>query len=97
MALIAGDLETEPAAVDRMFDKIVATRCDEVTANCWLPDGGFTSYDPLKLVLNWIFKKMFRRAVLDPGWRGHAGFKILSREVVEAIAWGARGTRSASN
>src|SRR5579863_10397358 len=60
VALMAADLETEPAAVDRMVDKIIATGCDGVIANRWLPGGGFTNYDPLKYVLNWIFQKMFR-------------------------------------
>ena len=60
VALMAADLETEPAAVDRMVQKLVETGCDEVIANRWMPGGGFTNYDPLKLVLNWIFQKAFR-------------------------------------
>jgi len=52
VALMAGDLETEPDAVDRMVQKVVETGCDEVIANRWLPGGGFTNYDPLKLALN---------------------------------------------
>src|SRR5579864_792570 len=60
VALMAADLETEPAAVDRMVEKIVETGCDGVIANRWLPGGGFTNYDPLKYVLNWIFQKGFK-------------------------------------
>ena len=59
VALMAGDLESEPAAVDRMVDKIIETGCDEVVANRWMPGGKFENYDPLKLVLNWIFQKVF--------------------------------------
>jgi glycosyltransferase involved in cell wall biosynthesis len=60
IALMAADLETEPAAIDRMVRKVEETGCDEVIANRWMPGGGFTNYDPLKLVLNWIFQKAFR-------------------------------------
>jgi len=33
VALMAADLETEPAAVDRMVEKILRTGCDGVIAN----------------------------------------------------------------
>jgi dolichol-phosphate mannosyltransferase len=87
IALMAGDLETEPAAVDRMVDKIIETGCDEVVANRWMPGGRFENYDPLKLALNWIFQKifgiLFRTRVGDLTF----GFKILSKEVADSIAW----------
>jgi glycosyltransferase involved in cell wall biosynthesis len=87
VALMAGDLETEPAAVDRMVAKIVETGCDEVIANRWLPGGGFTNYDPLKYVLNWIFQKIFRVLYWTRVGDFTFGFKILSKEVTQAIAW----------
>jgi glycosyltransferase involved in cell wall biosynthesis len=87
VALMAGDLETEPAAVDRMVDKIVETGCDEVIANRWLPGGGFTNYDPLKYALNWIFQKIFRVLFWTRIGDFTFGFKILSKEVTQAIAW----------
>jgi glycosyltransferase involved in cell wall biosynthesis len=87
VALMAGDLETEPAAVDRMVDKIVETGCDEVIANRWLPGGGFTNYDPLKYALNWIFQKIFRVIFWTRIGDFTFGFKILSKEVTQAIAW----------
>jgi len=87
VALMAGDLETEPAAVDRMVNKLVETGCDEVVANRWLPGGGFTNYDPLKLVLNWTFQKAFRVLFWTRIGDFTFGLKLLSREVVEAIEW----------
>jgi glycosyltransferase involved in cell wall biosynthesis len=87
VALMAADLETEPAAVDRMVNKIPETRCDGVIANRWLPGGGFTSYDPIKQVLNWIFQKMFQ----TPFWTRLGdltfGFKILSKKLTDSIEW----------
>lgn len=87
VALMAGDLETEPAAIDRMVDKILLTGCDGVIANRWLPGGGFTNYDPLKLVLNWIFQEIFSVLFWTKLGDLTFGFKILSRQIVEQVRW----------
>jgi dolichol-phosphate mannosyltransferase len=87
VALMAADLETEPAAVDRMVDKILQTRCDGVIANRWLPGGGFKNYDPLKFVLNWVFQKMFRLLFWTELGDLTFGFKILSKQMTDAIEW----------
>jgi len=87
VALMAADLETEPATVDRMVDKILETGCDEVVANRWMQGGGFVNYDPLKLVLNWIFQAVFKVLFWTRIGDLTFGFKILSKELTEAIAW----------
>ena len=87
VALMAADLETEPSAVDRMVDKIVETGCDGVIANRWLPGGGFTNYDPLKYVLNWIFQNVFRVLFWTKLGDLTFGFKILSKKMTQAILW----------
>jgi dolichol-phosphate mannosyltransferase len=87
IALMAADLETEPAAVDRMVDKIVETQCDGVIANRWLPGGGFTNYDPLKYVLNWIFQKFFKTLFWTKLGDLTFGFKILSKQIAREINW----------
>jgi glycosyltransferase involved in cell wall biosynthesis len=87
VALMAADLETEPAAIDRMVRKVEETGCDEVIANRWLPGGGFTNYDPLKLVLNWIFQKAFRVLFWSRIGDFTFGLKLLSKKVVDAIEW----------
>lgn len=87
IGLMAADLETEPAAIDRMVDRILETGCDGVIANRWLPGGGFTNYDPLKYVLNWIFQKFFSIAFLTRVGDLTFGFKILSKEIAKSIAW----------
>jgi glycosyltransferase involved in cell wall biosynthesis len=87
VALMAADLETEPAAVDRMVDKILETQCDEVVANRWMPGGRFVNYDPVKLVLNWIFQAVFKVLFWTRIGDLTFGFKILSKALTEAIAW----------
>ena len=87
VALMSGDLETEPAAVDRMVSKILETGCDGVIANRWLPGGGFTGYDPLKYVLNWLFQKAFKTLFWTRLGDLTFGFKILSKKITDSIAW----------
>jgi glycosyltransferase involved in cell wall biosynthesis len=87
VALMAADLETEPAAIDRMVEKVEETGCDEVIANRWLPGGGFTNYDPLKLMLNWIFQKGFRVLFWTRIGDFTFGLKLLKKDVAEAVAW----------
>jgi dolichol-phosphate mannosyltransferase len=87
VALMAADLETEPAAVDRMVDKILETGCDGVIANRWLPGGGFTNYDPIKYVLNWIFQKTFQLLFWTNLGDLTFGFKILSKKIADSIDW----------
>src|SRR5271157_5126229 len=87
VALMAGDLETEPAAVDRMVQRGVETGCDGVIANRWLPGGKFTNYDPLKLVLNWIFQRIFRVLFWTRIGDFTFGLKLLSKEVADALEW----------
>jgi len=87
VALMAADLETEPAAVDRMVDKILETGCDGVIANRWLPGGGFTNYDPVKYALNWIFQKTFKLLFWTNLGDLTFGFKILSKEIADSIEW----------
>jgi hypothetical protein len=70
-----------------MVDRILETGCDGVIANRWLPGGGFTNYDPLKYVLNWIFQKMFRIAFLTTVGDLTFGFKILSQKIAKSISW----------
>jgi dolichol-phosphate mannosyltransferase len=87
VALMAADLETEPAAVDRMVEEIIETGCDGVIANRWLPGGGFSNYDPIKYILNWIFQKIFQILFWTSISDLTFGFKILSKNVVDSIEW----------
>jgi glycosyltransferase involved in cell wall biosynthesis len=87
VALMAADLETEPAAVDRMVERILETGCDGVIANRWLPGGGFKNYDPIKYVLNWTFQKMFQILYWTKLGDLTYGFKILSKKVTDSIEW----------
>ena len=87
IALMSGDLETEPEAVDRMVRKIEETGADCVVASRWRGGGGFIGYDKTKLVLNWIFQKVFRILYWTKLTDLTYGFKILKKKVAEKIQW----------
>jgi len=87
VALLSADLETEPEAVDRMVKKIEQTGCDAVIGNRWLRGGGFRNYSKIKLVLNYIFQKMFQTFYLTKLGDLTYGFKILSSRICKQTNW----------
>lgn len=87
VALLSADLETEPEAVSRMVKKIEETGCDVVVGNRWLPGGGFQNYDKTKIVLNYIFQKIFKILFRTKIGDLTYGFKILSKKACEDIKW----------
>lgn len=87
IALMSGDLETEPEAVDRMVRKLEETGADCVVASRWRKGGGFVGYDKTKLVLNWIFQKLFRILYWTKLTDLTYGFKILKSRVAKNIPW----------
>ena len=87
IALVAGDLETEPEAVDRMITKIEETECDGVIGNRWLKDGGFRNYNRFKLILNYLFQQVFKVLFWTKLGDLTYGFKILSSDICKKISW----------
>jgi hypothetical protein len=55
--LMASDLETEPAAAKPLIDE-ARKGWDIVATTRWTSGGGFRGYNPIKLVLNWLFQKI---------------------------------------
>jgi glycosyltransferase involved in cell wall biosynthesis len=87
VVLMSADLETEPEAADRMIRKIEETGCDAVIGNRWLRDGGFSKYDRTKLVLNYIFQKVFKILFMTRLGDLTYGYKVLSKDICDNIKW----------
>lgn len=87
VAIMSGDLETEPEAVERMYRKMQETGADVVIGSRWADGGGFENYNPVKLVCNWIFQRVFqcvyRTKISDLTY----GFKLLRKHVIDSIDW----------
>lgn len=87
IAIMSADLETEPEAVCRMVRAIRATGCDGAVADRWQPESRFADYDRRKLFLNWVFQHLFRPFFASPVRDLTYGFKILTKDITDTIAW----------
>lgn len=87
VVIMSSDLETEPEAVSRMYQKAVETGADVVVGSRWLKGGGFENYGRVKFVCNWAFQKIFRviygTRINDLTY----GFKLLRSHVIRSINW----------
>jgi glycosyltransferase involved in cell wall biosynthesis len=87
VAIMSGDLETEPEAVERMCRKMQETGADVVIGSRWAHGGGFENYNRIKLVCNWTFQRVFRYVYRTPINDLTYGFKLLRKSVIDSIDW----------
>jgi len=85
--MMATDLETDPHLV-KEFIALERNNPDTIiTATRWKTKGGFSGYDPFKLILNWVFQKFFsalyRTSLSDMTY----GFRIFPLELLRSINW----------
>lgn len=84
--MMASDLETDPALVKGMIAAEREAPNGVVTMTRWT-GGGFSGYSPLKLVLNWIFQRMFiamyRVDLTDMTY----AYRLMPASLVKAIDW----------
>ncbi len=85
--MMGSDRETDPKAVPVMLDKLVASGADIVTANRWVKGAGFSGYNGLKLVLNYIFQQLMRLMFRTPLCDLTFGFRVMPTAMVKAIRW----------
>jgi len=85
--ILSSDLETDPADAVALVMKAEETDADIVCASRWMRGGGFSGYDPLKLVLNWsynlIFRLLYRTSIHDITF----GYKLVRSEVLQRVSW----------
>jgi glycosyltransferase involved in cell wall biosynthesis len=87
VAIMSGDLETEPEAVIRMYRKIQESGADVVIGSRWAKGGGFQNYQRVKWVCNWAFQKTFRVIYGTRLTDLTYGFKLLRSSVIQSINW----------
>lgn len=85
--IMSSDLETNPDDAAALVRKAEETGADIVCASRWLPGGGFSGYDPLKLVLNYgynlIFRLLYRTSIHDITF----GYKLVRTDVLRQVNW----------
>lgn len=85
--LIASDLETDPAVVPRFIEVMQTGNWDIVATSRWVKGGGFRGYNPLKLVLNYLFQKLFRVLYRTNLTDLTFGYRLYRRSALEGIVW----------
>ena len=85
--MMNGDLETNPDDAAAIVRKAVETGADIVCASRWLRGGGFSGYDPLKLVLNYgynlIFRTLYGTSIHDLTF----GYKLIRADLLRRVNW----------
>jgi glycosyltransferase involved in cell wall biosynthesis len=87
VVMMSTDLETDPALIQVFIAEARKTPNEIITASRWISGGGFEGYNRTKLLLNWVFQKMF---AIVYGCRLSDltyAFRIFPTALVKAIAW----------
>jgi dolichol-phosphate mannosyltransferase len=84
---MSSDLETNPADAAAIVRKAEETGADIVCASRWMRGGGFSGYNPVKLVLNFgynlIFRALYRTSIHDITF----GYKLIRSEILRQVNW----------
>lgn len=85
--LMASDLETNPVTVKHMISRMRGGNIDIVATTRWAKRGGFSGYNPVKWLLNWVFQKMvailYGARLTDLTF----GFRLYRREALQGFRW----------
>ncbi len=85
--MMAPDLETDPHAVKDFIRMGKRFPEDMITASRWLNGAKFKGYDPVKLVLNWLFQKMFALFYGVKLTDMTFAYRLAPTELLQSIAW----------
>lgn len=85
--MMASDLETDPALVPFLIEGARKSPDSIVTVTRWRKGGGFVGYNPVKLLANAVFQRLF--SVLY--WTNLSdmtyAYRIFPTKLVQAIRW----------
>lgn len=84
--LMASDLETDPMVLPQMLAALDAG-ADIAATTRWKSGGGFSGYNPLKLVLNFLFQICFRILYLTHLSDLTYAYRAYRTEIVKKILW----------
>jgi len=85
--MMAPDLETDPVYVCDFIKEAQKYPKDMITASRWLKKGAFKGYNPVKLVLNFMFQKIFTILYNVKLTDITFGYRLAPTDVLQAINW----------
>lgn len=85
--MMSSDLETPPEVVADFIAGVRKRPDSIVTASRWIKGGGFSGYNPVKLIANFVFQRTFSMiygaALTDMTY----AYRIFPTRLLQAIAW----------
>ena len=85
--MMASDLETDPNDVRQFIAMAGKEPGAVITASRWNRKGGFTGYSKVKLILNYIFQKLFSIIFFTRLNDMTFGYRIFPTQLVQSIRW----------
>ena len=86
--MMASDLETDPSLVKQLIEEEMKSPDMIITATRWKgKGGGFKGYNPVKLVFNFLFQKMFSLLYGVSLSDMTFGYRIFPSRLVKSIRW----------
>jgi glycosyltransferase involved in cell wall biosynthesis len=85
--LMASDLETDPALIPALIDRMKQGHWDIVAASRWQNGGGFQGYSQVKLALNYLFQRFFGRVYHTDLTDLTYAYRLYRTSVLQGISW----------
>lgn len=85
--LMASDLETDPKMIPAFVEAMKSGRWDIVAGSRWIKGGGFEGYSRAKLVLNYLFQKIFRILYNTEVTDLTFAYRLYRKPILEGIIW----------
>ena len=85
--MMSTDLETDPNKAKDLIRESKKRPDAIVTGSRWLRGGGFEGYNPVKLVLNYIFQKLFSFIFGVNLTDMTYGYRIIPTNIANSIHW----------
>lgn len=85
--MMASDMETDPAAVPELIRQARLKPDAVITASRWHNHRQFKGYQPLKLVLNYIFQVIVRTLYRTTLTDATFGYRLFPAQLVQRIRW----------
>ena len=85
--LMASDLETDPTLIPAFIETMKADCWDIVAGSRWIKGGGFDGYSKMKLVLNYLFQKIFRILYMTKVTDLTFAYRLYRKSILEGMLW----------
>ena len=85
--MMASDLETDPNMIPAFIEAMKTGSWDIVAGSRWIKGGGFEGYSRVKLVLNYLFQKIFRILYNTKVTDLTFAYRLYRKPILEGIIW----------